>query len=333
MTESIPETATLSPPEHDTPIAYLIPDSNRDTKIRLNAETSKNKNSKCLVLGRQVSSCDIQLRHSSISRKHALLYYDKVNPESSSEYYLYLVDLGKKGRVFLNQERIPGGEPVRVKDGDCLAFGNTPGLEGLVFHIEMKDGRRKEKFKDDKGIDEKLTGRERREAEIAAMVSSFETAPTWSKYEAQPSDSEISSKKNSDSKLASDKQNLSSSKKAIEVATVRELPVSHMAQLNACSLIEDMDSNVSSRGVVLSALSIDPSGARVLAGTNNGKVVFWDFGGMDSGHRSFRTIDVDGEVGHQSPLVALSHSTTGDRFIAATASAQPRIFDRDGNFL
>lgn len=54
---------------------------------------------------------------------------------------------------------------------------------------------------------------------------------------------------------------------------------------------------------------------------------------MDAGHRSFKTIEVDPEVGNQCPLVSLSHSTTGDRFIAATTSAQPRIFDRDGNQL
>ena len=30
-------------------------------------------------------------------------------------------------------------------------------------------------------------------------------------------------------------------------------------------------------------------------------------------------------------MVAIAHSTSGDRFIVATGSAQPKIYDRDGN--
>ena len=40
----------------------------------------------------------------------------------------------------------------------------------------------------------------------------------------------------------------------------------------------------------VSALSLDPSGARLVSGGYEYDVKFWDFAGMDSSLRSFRTI-------------------------------------------
>jgi len=40
----------------------------------------------------------------------------------------------------------------------------------------------------------------------------------------------------------------------------------------------------------VSALSLDPSGARLVTGGYEYDVKFWDFAGMDSSLRSFRTI-------------------------------------------
>ena len=40
----------------------------------------------------------------------------------------------------------------------------------------------------------------------------------------------------------------------------------------------------------VSALGLDPSGARVVTGGYDYEVKFWDFAGMDSSFRSFRTI-------------------------------------------
>lgn len=40
----------------------------------------------------------------------------------------------------------------------------------------------------------------------------------------------------------------------------------------------------------ISALCLDPSGARVVTGGYDYEVQFWDFGGMDSSHQSFRTV-------------------------------------------
>ena len=40
----------------------------------------------------------------------------------------------------------------------------------------------------------------------------------------------------------------------------------------------------------ISALALDPAGARLVTGSYDYQVKFWDFAGMDAGLRSFRTI-------------------------------------------
>ena len=50
---------------------------------------------------------------------------------------------------------------------------------------------------------------------------------------------------------------------------------------------------------------------------------------MDKHHKAFRTIEPD--EGH--PVVALSYSPSGDRFLCCTGSAQPSIWTRDGSSL
>lgn len=76
----------------------------------------------------------------------------------------------------------------------------------------------------------------------------------------------------------------------------------------------------------VSCISIEPAGNRVVTGSLDYCVKLYDFGGMDSRHRPFQSIEP--EDGH--PITALSHSPSGDRFVVATGSAQPKVFDRDG---
>lgn len=74
------------------------------------------------------------------------------------------------------------------------------------------------------------------------------------------------------------------------------------------------------------SLDVDHSGSRVLTGSNDYKVKIFDFNGMKSDCRPFRTIEPC--EGH--PVVSLSWSPTGDAFLAVTGSPQPKIFTRDG---
>lgn len=76
----------------------------------------------------------------------------------------------------------------------------------------------------------------------------------------------------------------------------------------------------------VTALAVDPSGSRVLTGSHDYHVKFWDFGGMDRDLHSFRSVVPDDGY----PVCQLAYSSTGDKFASAMESAQPKIYDRDG---
>eukprot|EP00727_Mastigamoeba_balamuthi_P005104 m51a1_g14592 hypothetical protein (687) ;mRNA; f:1153870-1156347 len=95
-----------------------------------------------------------------------------------------------------------------------------------------------------------------------------------------------------------------------------ELPVSHEVSLKA-------------HEKPVSALAVDPSGARVVTGSHDYTIKLWDFGGMDMRFRSFRSVEPMG--GHF--VNAASFSPSGDCFVCATASQQPKIYDRDAREL
>lgn len=77
----------------------------------------------------------------------------------------------------------------------------------------------------------------------------------------------------------------------------------------------------------ITALALDTGGARLLTGSNDYMVRFWDFAGMDSAHRSFR--DVEPHSGHQ--VRSLSYSINGDQFLVTTGNAKAKIYSRDGH--
>eukprot|EP01117_Protostelium_nocturnum_P007247 TRINITY_DN2591_c0_g1_i1.p1 TRINITY_DN2591_c0_g1~~TRINITY_DN2591_c0_g1_i1.p1 ORF type:complete len:607 (+),score=252.56 TRINITY_DN2591_c0_g1_i1:138-1958(+) len=76
----------------------------------------------------------------------------------------------------------------------------------------------------------------------------------------------------------------------------------------------------------VSSIALDPSGSRLLTGSHDYDVKFWDFGGMDSNLRSFRTITPSD--GNQ--IVSVDFTPSGDGFLAASASWQIKIYNRDG---
>ncbi|PVD23599.1 hypothetical protein C0Q70_16871 [Pomacea canaliculata] len=76
----------------------------------------------------------------------------------------------------------------------------------------------------------------------------------------------------------------------------------------------------------VSALGLDPSGARLVTGSLDYDVKFWDFAGMDASLQSFRTLRPC--ESHQ--IKALEYSTTGDVILVISGSAQAKVIDRDG---
>ncbi|GAA6046900.1 hypothetical protein JCM3770_003419 [Rhodotorula araucariae] len=76
----------------------------------------------------------------------------------------------------------------------------------------------------------------------------------------------------------------------------------------------------------VSALAIDPAGARVVSGSYDYDCKMWDFGGMNASFKPFRTFEA--RPGHQ--VLDVQFSITGDSFLAATGATQVKLYDRDG---
>lgn len=74
------------------------------------------------------------------------------------------------------------------------------------------------------------------------------------------------------------------------------------------------------------ALAGDPSGGRIVSGSIDYDMCFWDFAGMDSSMRSFRTI----QPCENYPIRALHYSVTGDMILVVSGNSQAKILDRDG---
>eukprot|EP01133_Synstelium_polycarpum_P005871 gene5871-6790_t len=73
-------------------------------------------------------------------------------------------------------------------------------------------------------------------------------------------------------------------------------------------------------------MSLDPSGARLITGSYDCKVKFWDFNGMNSSLQSFREIEpVEG-----AQIRSINFNAKGDRFIVLPYTVQMKLYDRDG---
>ncbi|GAA5988162.1 hypothetical protein JCM11641_003617 [Rhodosporidiobolus odoratus] len=104
----------------------------------------------------------------------------------------------------------------------------------------------------------------------------------------------------------------------------------------------------------VSALSLDPSGTRLISGSYDYDVKLWDFGGMkggEGGMKSFRGFEA--RAGHQASLrksrwwarhllevtcllralwtvTDVQWSSTGSEFLVANGSTEVKLYDRDG---
>lgn len=92
------------------------------------------------------------------------------------------------------------------------------------------------------------------------------------------------------------------------------LPLSHEATLGSC------------HGAHVTALSLDPSGARFLTASVDATLQLWDFASMNSSLRAFRSVEPMGA----GPVVSARFSPSGARVLVAGALSVARVLDRDG---
>jgi WD40 repeat protein len=96
----------------------------------------------------------------------------------------------------------------------------------------------------------------------------------------------------------------------------KRIPKSHEVQLNHGSK-------------AISAMAIDHSGSRLVTGSIDYEVKFWDFAGMDASLRSFRSI----RPCESHVIKNLEYSATGDRILVVPGSSRAKVLDRDGHEL
>ncbi|KAL0484142.1 WD repeat-containing protein [Acrasis kona] len=78
----------------------------------------------------------------------------------------------------------------------------------------------------------------------------------------------------------------------------------------------------------VSSITIDPSGSRIISGSHDYSIKFWDFSGMNQSLQSFRCKEE--ASGGCYPINHLAFSITGDSFLMAPDTVQCKLFDRDG---
>jgi WD repeat-containing protein 70 len=344
---NLPADATLNA----LPITYLLPTSTVGAKIPISYESclrspvdeTKIEQSpttrRYLLVGRQATTADLRIQHGSISRKHALLYYDH-------NHNCIVQDLGSKYGTTVNNQRLPDGTTYMLLHGDTIMFGN---VRDNIFTVQRETDNTLVKIeeasreKDNsiaasttctsvveepattvqdllEKVGHGLSGRAKRQAEIAAMMLTLDETPTYKKVEETLMSS--SNPNDNDHHLTIAESFRSENAKAMDV--VHKLGAQHSIPISNRIVVE----SESERKNVPTCLSVDPVGSRFMVGCTDASLRLYDFGGMDQKQtRSFKSVIPDD--GYWP--VACAYSNTGDRILIGTGSVQPIVLDRDGD--
>jgi WD40 repeat protein/pSer/pThr/pTyr-binding forkhead associated (FHA) protein len=299
-----------------------------------NSSSSNVTKKRAMLVGRS-KEADLRIQHGSISRQHAVLYYDTANSATGTgSIRLYVRDLGGKHGTTVNQTRVPTGQAVPLQAGDALFFGKVRESVFLVeWEAAVPSGGADESVAPEDAdsladvhtthnttVDhdqqvlveagEGLTGRAKRQAEIAAMMASLDQNITYTKV----AEAEELPRGNESAQDAA-------------VAALPILPKEHASLPFAGQWQIPADGEAR-----LTCLVVDPRGARITAGRRDASVSLWDFGGMDEFRRQAFAVVKPQPEGHY-PVQALAYSPTGDRVLVGSASVQPVVLDREGQFV
>jgi WD40 repeat protein len=321
-----------------------------------------------LIIGRQASAADVRVDHKSVSRRHTAFYY--TTKPGSNDFVFAIQDLGGKHGTIVDGVRVEKNGTLQLPlfAGDekehVIQFGNSPAICRL--HLpKMKDTNEQlasqpsasdKVFVDETApneesvasevnaitlgsettkVDEPNT-RESREAQIAAMIASFDSAPVYKKYVPTDEENIVIPKTNASQVMSNTKQN----------ASIKyNLPITESITLtpgsNSFSSSDGTNTPLQVNSSV-SALCFEPSGARLVAGHRDGTLRFYDFHGMkpstsssdDVYYTPFRIVDSDNDPLDSTGrhvLTCLGPSPSGDRWIVGTTSSQPKVIDREGS--
>lgn len=334
----IPSTALLL---NDPACQASLVHSTSGQRIALNATTSNDDSTskQSLLVGRTKEAA-LRIQHGSISRQHAVFFYD-------AEGRLLIQDFGGKHGTMVNGQRM-GNTPVGLQTGDLIQFGK---VRESIFRVELnKNDDNNVNEKEEKGnmqtsttateeqqpntdttttktttsqdldraaleqAGQGLSGRAKRQAEIAAMMASLDQDITYTKVEVKEDDGN-----NTLTQSTTAQQQLSVAAKL--PPQHRHLPVSGKFDIPS----------EADEGRLTTAV-VDPPGSRFAVGRRNSTLSLYDYAGMtDLRRQAFTTISP--QTDGQYPLQSLAYSPTGDKLLIGLASVQPVLLDRDGQFL
>jgi WD repeat-containing protein 70 len=330
------------------------------------AERQDQRGGEGFVVGRQASSCDIRIQHPSISRRHAVLY--AINNNAKDSCRVFLKDLGGKHGTLVNAQRVGSGSAVELQSGDEIQFGNvrqifrvqiggskTPPSSGVDENGAQpaeNDGgeRRGEHEPTCTSLDENppsvdqsriemagqgLSGRAKRQAEIAAMMASLDETPVYSAAAAATATTKAALPEDGGGGTLRTDHDLDEADRHAQFAREHGVPItqrltipSEMAAGSTATKASNDNHLRGKRSGVATCLAVDPAGSRFVLGGSDNHLRFYDVGGMRK-NRLESFLDVVPEDGHLLQSVAFSPS--GDRLLVATSSVQPTVFDRDGH--
>ncbi|VEU38625.1 unnamed protein product [Pseudo-nitzschia multistriata] len=366
--EEIPEEATIFSPAPLPSAVLALPGNANAIEIGKASRVIPDRNA--LLVGRQVSSCDIRIGHKSLSRRHALLYYHSAR--------LWVLDLKTKAGTFVNEKKIISGTPVELNDGDTIQFGkakpiftvrwdknsalnevddqdsgkanaaNSSIQEGASKSDEQggqdpHNNRSSRNTDADNNVSSKgkaitkngnesgeppslegLTGRERRRAEIAAMMASLDETPTYEKYVPTATSNAGTQQPQQEShRTPSDDNCFGEEQASLERKKTRVLE-KHRIPITDCTDMAVLDTSH------VSTSAMDPTGARFAIGSMDSSLKLYDFAGYNIiDPVPFQHFIV--EDGY--PVRSMAYSSDGSSILIGTGSAQPRVFSRDGSEL
>lgn len=163
-------------------------------------------------------------------------------------------------------------------------------------------------------------------AEMSSTVPQFQSQNTEEESDENEEDEAMEDAEtiNSSSSMLPPTQRSSGSKASDDDAPIQKATAVSFAVQHKVPVEYQIDLMGHSKAV--GALSVEPSGNRVVTGSYDYQCKIYDFGGMDKNHRAFRSYEA--EDGH--PVLCISHSPTGDKYIVGVGSCQPKVYDRDG---
>jgi len=385
---SVPVSVTIDPPSSMKPATLTVVDDNGNGNNSTSISTTstarvlligsptlipKHQGRNFLVMGRQVATCDIRISHKSLSRQHAVLYYDSSNLTTtmtierttttkmttkggdddttahtdptppSSQLSLYLMDLNTKSGTFINNVRITPHTPIQLQMGDRIRLGKDQ--HQFIVHwnkhqtddnhdnndnktkkadvnttttkpMNMKsDLPSKEGNNNNDNHEPILTGRAQRQAEIAAMMASLDEDPTYTKFDSTNNTTTAGGLSSSFTNRPPE-VDTTSTKRELRLMDKYKLPLQ-----DSTSWATNIDSSIS-------AVTMDPSGARFAVGSMDSALRLYDFGGLNIDNPTpFQNVYI--QEGY--PVRSIAFAPAGDRYVVATGSSQPRMMDRDGS--